>query len=202
MLATPFEADLRDTWVRTGPAEQQEVRWLFVSPTGARHTTKATYTGDHRWHVEFVPDEVGPWRYRWTQSFIEEPYVSAIGKFDVIGGDLETVLAGLERLIADLETSPELDGESLERWRLHFQRLEREGLRHLSPTSFRAADGKELLDLLTTVRELISGRPVPDTIPLVPPPRGRALRGRSPTRSPSDISRRFCGLWKRPGSRF
>jgi hypothetical protein len=64
-LGTSFRTELSDTWILTGPPEAQEVLFTFTSPTGAGHRCLAEYRGQWTWSVEFMPDEVGPWRYQW-----------------------------------------------------------------------------------------------------------------------------------------
>ena len=102
LLGDPFEAELRDTWIRTVAPEQREVPWAFVSPVGVVHRVAARYEGGYRWSVRFVPDEAGRWRYTWKQHFAKDPYTSAPGVFDVFVPP-ERVEAATEALLRDLE---------------------------------------------------------------------------------------------------
>src|SRR5690606_15642897 len=108
ILGQAFTAELRDTWVITGPPESQQVLWTFVSPTGVRHDVQAEYIGENSWKVEFYPDERGRWQYEWSQQFTEEGYRSAVLRFDVLLGSRENALIQVERFARMLEqTRPE-----------------------------------------------------------------------------------------------
>jgi hypothetical protein len=162
VLGEEFEASLRDTWVITGPPEDQEVPWIFLSPTGRRHDIPAQYAGSHEWRVRFVPDELGPWRYYWTQTFIPEPYQSAVGEFDVIGGSLENVqlqLKEFDRRIRGL-TRRQLQGQK-QSLMMQFARLERAAMRHMTPEDFASTTGEALRQALNSVRQTLSEGPVP-----------------------------------------
>lgn len=69
-----FYAQLRDTWITTGPPESQIVPWVFVLPSGEVYKVQASYLDDYTWEVDFIPDEVGRWVYLSLQQFIEEPH--------------------------------------------------------------------------------------------------------------------------------
>ena len=58
VLGTSFQSELRDTWVRTAPPDQQRVGWQFQSPTGLTHLVQATYAEDYRWKVTFEPTAI------------------------------------------------------------------------------------------------------------------------------------------------
>lgn len=162
VLGEAFEASLRDTWVISGPPEDQEVPWTFLSPTGRRHEVPAEYVGSHEWQVRFEPDELGPWRYYWTQAFILEPYRSAVGDFDVIGGSLDNVLLQLRELDRRMQ---ELTGRQMQAQRpslmAQFSRLERAAMQHMTPEAFASSTGRALRRALNRVRETLSGGPVP-----------------------------------------
>ncbi|MBU2689438.1 MAG: DUF5060 domain-containing protein [Candidatus Eisenbacteria bacterium] len=165
-LGTGFRSELRDTWILTAPPEEQEVLWTFVSPQGEKHRIKAEYQGDHCWMVEFLPDELGPWSYHWTQQFAEVPYLSEEGRFDVIAGDSAGIRAALERLaheIAGLEL--ESDAVKRDEYMIRFMRLERAALQMETAGSFRGESGRSLLEILNSVRAQW-GEAAPDSIPM------------------------------------
>ncbi len=162
-LGDRFEAELADTWILTGPPERQSVPWFFESPSGVSHRIEAEHVDRYRWRVRFVPDELGTWRYHWTQTFLPEPYRSAHGDFHVWGGSFEHVMHHLERL------EEALDGMSREvrdRLRPRLYSLEREGMRLLTPEEFRGAAGKEFRAAIRRIRSSFWGKPVPETIPM------------------------------------
>jgi hypothetical protein len=162
-LGDDFEAELADTWVLTGPLEQQRVPWHFLSPSGAVHTVAAEYVGQCRWHVRFTPDEVGTWRYYWTQDFLPEPYRSATGRFCVWGGSLDAVMMHL----AQVEEAA-IGGSRDDRRRLRprLYALEREGMRLLVPHDYRGATGEQFRTAIRGVRSGLWGKPVPNPIPM------------------------------------
>ncbi len=98
VLGEEFTATLRDTWVRTATPEEQQVPWTFVSPTGESFVVPAEYHGHYQWRIRFQPHEVGRWHYFWTQNFLKQPYKSAEGTFDVVGGDQANVIQHLKIL--------------------------------------------------------------------------------------------------------
>ena len=161
-LGVPFEAEFRDTWVKTGPPETQRVPWIFDAPSGSQHEILATYVGDYRWRVRFSPWELGRWRYRWSNQFLAQPYKSAEGTFDVMPEDLADLAAALEVLKEEVTQCPYPPGEQRVRlFGLRFQRLERAVMRTESPESFRMserdADGGSLSHQLDSIRTLLSG---------------------------------------------
>jgi hypothetical protein len=99
----PFEATVRDTWVRSAPPEEQEVTWTFVSPTGEVHRTPAAYEGDSRWSVRFEPDELGRWR-GFFEHRLATPYRSSDAVFDVVPGDCANVARQLRELPERIRT--------------------------------------------------------------------------------------------------
>ena len=162
-LGDPFEAELADTWVLTGPPEAQSVRWFFESPTGTIHTVEAEYLGRYRWSVRFTPDEPGTWRYYWTQDFLAEPYRSATGEFHVRGANLDEVVRHLTRLEEPILSRPRQDRRELY---LRFYALEREGMRLLGPEDHGGAAGQGFADAIQRVRSSLWGKAVPQPIPL------------------------------------
>jgi len=167
VLGQPFTSTIEDTWIRTGPPEEQVVPWVFISPSGALDTVIATYSGRDRWSVTFTPEELGRWRYSWTQNFTETPYHGADGAFDIIPGDEANVLAQLDHFARTLRTADRSDSTRRNRLMTQFARLERAAMQHLTPTTFRSAAGAALRQKLDRIRALW-GQPVPDPIPLVP----------------------------------
>ena len=193
-LGEMFTAELRDTWIRSAPPEEQEVRWRFVSPTGFLHEVRAEYQGDYRWLVLFEPNELGIWRYRWSHQFTQVPVESAEGRFDVVIGEREALKHQLEILLREVVEFS--GGRSLqerlmtrltrlkrvvfrhddagvshwqlrERLRARFARLERGVLQLENAESFARFPGSEIHQLMKEIRKGL-GRPVPDTIPLIP----------------------------------
>lgn len=161
-LGESFEAAVRDTWTPTAPPEEQEVRWVFVSPSGERHERSAEYVGEYEWRIVFAPDEVGRWQYQWSQNFIEEPYESVIGVFDVKGEDRQAVLAALRELIERVRASDLSAGDPrVEAYGEQFLRLQRALLRLETPEGFPlGADpaDSEVSRLLDEAREALSGQ--------------------------------------------
>ncbi len=162
-LGDRFEAELADTWILTGPPERQSVPWFFESPSGVSHRIEAEHVDRYRWRVRFVPDELGTWRYHWTQTFLPEPYRSAHGDFHVWGGSFEHVMHHLERLEEALDG---MSREARDRLRPRLYSLEREGMRLLTPEEFRGAAGMEFRAAIRRIRSSLWGKPVPETIPM------------------------------------
>lgn len=165
-LGDTFAPVFRDTWVRTAPPEEQVVQWTFVSPTGVKHEVRSAYIGDSRWRSSFVPDELGPWTYRWRQNFTEKGYRSAPGTFTVVARDRGAVRDRLANLVARL-SAPNVATDSLQRHRamIELSRLERAAVRLEGPRAARAGRVTELRQLLKRARAAL-GDPVPDSIPL------------------------------------
>lgn len=186
MLGEPFQSEFADTWVRTRAPEDQVVPWIFVSPTGVVHTVHADYLGDYHWKMNFLPDEVGPWRYYWTQTFLDEPYQSAVGSFDVVLDDRILARKHLETFVKKARSTlvlnrhkrssaaPQGDKNSSTtedlRYRLmmQFSRLERAVIQLETPESFRSESGRSLKQLLNSGRSLLGGQRMPDPLPLIP----------------------------------
>ncbi len=197
LLGEPFESEFSDTWVRTRAPEDQVIPWVFVSPTGVTHTVHADYLGDYHWKTKFLPDEVGPWRYSWSQTFLHEPFHSPVGSFDVVLDDpnharkqLEAFIAKVSSTLAPNRKKGSTRGsqgkniaaeEKALRHRLmvQFSRLERAVIQLETPESFRSESGQSLKKLLNSARLLLGGSPVPDRLPLLPdhpPPWKRKAR--------------------------
>ncbi len=197
-LGDLFRATIRDTWIRTGPPEDQHVRWTFRSPTGRLLQKEAEYEGDCRWTVRFEPDELGPWRYRWSNTFTVEPVVAL---------DQAAVLRSLDdlgrRLSATGAAPRGLEPADLHLARVRFTRLERAAMSFEDPASYGGERGRELLEHLDRVRCLLDDRELPKEIPLIPhppplPPTGeRALWKR---RLLKGLRRRISRLRKLGGS--
>jgi len=162
-LGDHFEAELADTWILTGPPERQSVPWHFESPSGEVHTVAAEYVGRCRWHVRFTPDEVGTWRYYWTQDFLPEPYRSATGEFCVWGGSLDAVMGHLAQLE---EAVIEASRDDRRRLRPRLYALEREGMRLLAPREYRGTTGEQFRAAIRRIRSGLWGKPMPDPIPM------------------------------------
>ncbi len=78
VLGEAFTAELRDTWVRTQPPEQQDVLWTFTSPLGQSYSVRAAYQGDYQWRVRFHPPELGRWRYVCGCSILSRSRIRAL----------------------------------------------------------------------------------------------------------------------------
>jgi hypothetical protein len=165
-LGTPFESEIHNTWVRTAAPEAQRVPWRFVSPSGVVHERLAEYQGNFRWRVHFVPDELGPWRYRWSDDFTERHFDSAEGRFDVVAGELEDVLRALAALRDELEGVDLARDPRRLRLMQRFSKLERAAMQTQTPASWSLGSGAELRHLLRELRGRLGG-PVPEAIRLV-----------------------------------
>jgi len=162
-LGDPFEAELADTWILTGPPEGQSVLWHFESPTGVAHRVEAEYAGQYRWRVGFTPDELGSWRYYWTQEFLPEPYRSATGDFHVWGGCMGEVVRHLNLLEEEVAGTARTHRHRLY---LRLYALEREGMRLMGPEDRDGTEGQGFADAIRRVRSSLWGKPVPDPIPM------------------------------------
>ena len=164
-LGTVFEAVCRDTWVTTGPKETQRVTWTFTSPSGKTHLVLADYIGGSAWQVRFSPAEIGRWRYEWTQDFIEIPYRSPEGVFDVWSSDPAQIRGHLEELAERARASDlAFRDRRVAVFGVLFNRLQRALMRIQTPESFpRSAthsDGGDVAHVLDPVRQALSGKPV------------------------------------------
>jgi hypothetical protein len=181
-LGAAFEAEMHETWVVSGPAEDQEVKWSFWSPDGERHDRLARYRGGFRWRVEFRPDVPGPWRFRWQHDLHGKPYRSPVGHFDVVAADGDAVGRALGELATGLDAGPESRPGRDRELRSRLMRLERAGVALLSPGEFRSEPGEALKAEIRRVRSALWGRPVPEKIPMV----SHRLRTRMEGRELSD----------------
>jgi hypothetical protein len=167
-LGQPFHAEMLDTWVRTAAPEKQEVPWVFMSPTGVEHRLMANYVGESRWVIAFVPDEIGLWRYQWSQNFTEDPYQSELGFFDVMGADLQSLQEPLEKIAQEANGKDPNKLATLSPLMLRFARLERAVMSHLTADAYRSESGQDAMERLRATRAALYGHPVPDSIPMVP----------------------------------
>ncbi|MFQ5729063.1 MAG: hypothetical protein ACE5GN_01715 [Waddliaceae bacterium] len=172
VLGNKFKAKSRDTWIESGPPEEQKVPWHFLSPTGISHKIFAKYIGEYEWEVDFQPDELGRWRYYWTHRFTSIPYKSPLGAFDVIIRDPKDVKKQLQRLAEKIESADlKTHYERMKVFEAPFSRLERAALRFETPESFHSKSGDDLRNRLDEVRTLIWKKPIPKFIPPKPFPR-------------------------------
>jgi len=168
-LGSPFVSEIRDTWVRTAPPEEQVVEWRFTSPKGEETRVLADYAGDYRWTIEWTPTELGRWRYAWTERFVKRPYQSAEGVFDVVALDRENIRRQLAALAERIRREdPDASDKNPSSLAPTFWKLERAALALETPESFASPAGRELFALLTGVREALAQRKVPDEAPLQP----------------------------------
>ncbi len=156
-----FEAEIRDTWVTSGPEESQRVSWTFLAPSGREQAVLANYVGDHRWRVTFVPWDLGRWHYWWTQEFTGAPHYSAKGCFDVVAADVGCVERALEQLLTEIAASELPAGDRrVAQYGLRFNRLQRALMRLQTPETFKMSagepDGGEVGEILDQVRFRLS----------------------------------------------
>ncbi len=162
LLGESFRSQIRDTWIVTGPPEEQHVAWVFLSPSGESHLREARYAEDYRFEIAFEPEELGRWRYFYECDFVE-PYRSPVGEFDVVAGDRENVRRQLGALLDRIRAAnASSEDEAVARFGRAFWRLERAALQRETPESFRAESGREVFALLTEVREALAQRDVPE----------------------------------------
>jgi len=157
-----FSANIKDTWVKTAPPEEQVVTWTFFSPSNKKYKVLAEYSGDYRWEIKFKPDELGRWQYFWTQHFIEAPYKSPIGVFDVIPGNRDNALQALKLLIEKIQSSNLSKGPArMYEFGPAFYRLQRALLNYETPDSYTlnksSKDERLLKELFDKAREALSG---------------------------------------------
>ena len=167
-LGRSFETSFRDTWLPTGPPEEQIVHFLFRSPTGVVLERDAEYRGDYRFEVSIEPHELGRWEYGFTHHF-EHDYESALGVFDVVPLERDGVVQALERLLAEAEAGEvEVGAGNVPRLGPRFWRLERALIGLETPESLASPEGRERFALLTRLHEVLGGRPAPEHPPLKP----------------------------------
>ena len=158
-IGEPFIARFRDTLVKTGSLEAQEVPWVFRAPSGREHRILAEFQGDFTWCATFVPDEVGRWEYRWSQRFLKEPYRSAEGSFDVIAGGRGNALRALERLEGTiLDSGLPSETQRVLAFAPSLNRLQRGLMRTQTPEEFdlEGADPGGVGAWLDRIRQVIS----------------------------------------------
>ncbi len=166
-LGLLFTASMRNTWITTGPPAQQQVRWTFVSPSQREHHLTAKYMADFTWTIEYQPDEIGRWQFRWNHHFNDKPFESTVGYFDVVAGTRANIIDQLKRLLADIQSSQALVAVSLtKQFTVRFARLERAAIHCETPESFRTKSGRNLRNLLDEIREALGGTSVPETKPI------------------------------------
>jgi hypothetical protein len=169
VLGDSFAQNIRDTWIRSAPPAEQRVPWVFVSPTGMIDTVFATYREPHRWEIRYLPNELGRWRYHWTNDFVPDVrYRSPEGVFDVLIGERENAAARLADFLASVRANQGDTTESTkQRFMVQFMRLERAVIQQQTPASYRSAEGERMRATLNEIRGLLGGEPVPSPIPLV-----------------------------------
>lgn len=160
-LGSTFEAQIKDTWVRTGPPEDQRVPFVFISPSGMVDTVMAAYTGEYGWRVRFVPKELGPWRYYWSNSFTSGGFRSQLGKVDVIPGEVGSLIDALSDLRIEA-SEKRLSRSSRQRMMVRLMRLERAVVERLGPSGLRGQEGAIALALLDSIRVVLGGERLPN----------------------------------------
>ncbi len=157
-----FSSQFRNTWVTSGPPEGQVVPWIFQSPTGRRHTIHAAYANEFIWTIDFEPDEIGRWRYRWMHNLNEETFTSTIGVVDVIGGSIDNVRSELQALQTRIRASSLATADQrTSAFGMAFARLEQAALQRQTAGTFASSDGEAIRTLMRNVRSLLCGRKVP-----------------------------------------
>lgn len=178
-LGDAFTAEIRDTWVLTGPPEEQRVSWTFASPSGMVRSVNAEYVGDYTWRVRFVPEEPGTWSYRWRHRLAGEPVEGGPGRCLVVARDLEAVRSALRRLEADIaETDLDRASRRFDTFRGRFSRLQRAAVTLLGAEGYRSSGGREVRRELDGVRARLWGKPLPEEWPLRSMPLYREVAGR------------------------
>ncbi len=177
-LGSTFETSLHDTWVRTAAPQEQRVVFVFEAPRGERFEVLADYRGDYTWQVSFTPDEIGRWRYRFHESFLKEPYDSEEGVFDTVVLDRANARRQLSALADRLRENAGATDDAPSPWAESFWRLERAAMQLETPESFASPSGRELFDVLTEVRTILSNRKVPRV--LKPSPMKREWGNQAP----------------------
>lgn len=161
-----FQATIHDTWITSNPPDQQQVFWHFRSPSGNIQTVKSEYKGDYDWKVNFLFDEPGLWHYWWTAEFTDKPYTSNSTKITVYVESIVDVITMLEKLKHEIIQAGITDKDTLHfRSTRKFNALERSLMSMLTPEQYQSPDFKSSRILLNSIRELMSGEPIPETIP-------------------------------------
>jgi peptidoglycan/xylan/chitin deacetylase (PgdA/CDA1 family)/glycosyltransferase involved in cell wall biosynthesis len=167
-LGEEFRSEIMDTWVISGPPEEQIVEWTFVSPSGTLHRLESGYRGGFRWEVAFRPREIGAWRYYWTHALAGHSVRGPAGRFDVVAGDLETVLTHLDSLAG--EVSAERAGaltSALRSWEQRLMTLERAAVDLTPPAEWKRGGASKVRERVATVRAALWRKAIPDPQPMV-----------------------------------
>ncbi|MGI9626945.1 MAG: hypothetical protein ACR2QM_08930 [Longimicrobiales bacterium] len=165
VFGDPFEAEFRDTWIRTARPEEQVIPWFFTSPTGREVVIQARFEGDFTWKIQFTPDEVGRWRFHWRHDLQAARYESQVEVFDVMLEAKSQAADALKHFLS-LSIAGRMDSrEELSRMMVRFSKLEREVMGLLEPADYRSEVGLELVGLMRQIRSEL-GAPVPEPIPM------------------------------------
>lgn len=171
-LGQPFRTTYRDTWVTAGTVASRHVDFELTSPSGRIHKVEAAFVDDFTWALEFVPMEIGRWRYRMTEDLLKRPFEGPERAFDVVLTDRAAGAAGLRAMLEALKDQPaKKEDEDIPARAPEFWRLERAILRLETPESWASPEGRERYNLLTEIRILLGGRKVPAKLKLGPLPR-------------------------------
>ncbi len=165
VYGSTFEADLRDTWVQTGPPEAQDVTCTFLSPSGREHRVRVAYAGSFTWELRFRPTEVGRWTYRWNHAFAEPVYESKVEPFDVVvetTDQIARLLAAFEDRMAQATKRERKKDPVLKE---EMARIIRAVMNVMDPEMFHDVEGRAIRERLRAIRGLF-GDTVPDPIPL------------------------------------
>jgi hypothetical protein len=167
-LGADFRTGLEDTWVTSGPPENQVVEWSFVSPSGMIHRRTSTYTGGYRWDVSVRANEIGSWRYYWTHELSGRPVRGPVGRFDVVADDLGEVHAQMEELVRDIEIEGASTGPAILRsWEQRLMSLERAAVALTPSETWRQDGGQSIRDAVGRVRSALLGQTVSPDLPMV-----------------------------------
>ncbi len=155
-------SSLRDTWIPKGKVEDHVVHWTFWSPDGRKIDRAGEYAGDYTWQVGLPADTIGRWRYDWHHSLSGKPVHSESMMYDVVAWEADVVMQGLKDLRHEIGRS-DAEPKSYEmiRFELSFMRLQRAAM--LLPMGPEPAYTEDLRVELRLLRELLSGKEVPET---------------------------------------
>jgi hypothetical protein len=168
-----FEDSFRDTWVTSGPPEEQQVTFTFVAPSGDVHRTQAEFQGDYTWKVSFPPDELGRWRY-WHEHDLYEGFRSADGVFDCVPGDRQAIAQQLRALAQRIRDRNYEDPKlAVHKFGPEFWALERAALASMTPEEWAGEPGRELDQLIVNVRKQMDSRELPEKQRMRPAKIGR-----------------------------
>ena len=161
-LGAEFVAQIRDTWVTAGKAEEQDVKWLFTSPNGETIRESARFIGDFTWQVSVKADSIGRWRYNWSHALSGTEIRSEDSYFDVVAWDTQHVIAGLRDLGEEIEASgANPRSHAMLPFELSFMRLQRAAIVLQPQYSVDQASASRVE--IRKIREQLSGKPLPDT---------------------------------------